>query len=306
MNRNDLEEIVRVCRPLYTRGKVASYIPELAKASPDALCLAIASKDGSILEAGDVDFRFSFQSISKIITLALALTECGPEDVFSAVGMTPIADPFNTIKHLEIDRVHKPNNPLINSGAIVVVSLVPEEGVDGKINRILELARLMTACDDLKINKRTYWSERNTSDRNRALAYFMRSVGALRGDIEDTLDVYFRQCSMEGTARDLAVLGATLAMDGVNPVTGKTVVSREVARTVRAIMTTCGMYDGSGDYAVKVGIPSKSGVGGGIVGAVHNVCGVAAAAPSLDEKGNSIAGMEALAMISDKFGYRVL
>ncbi len=288
------------------KGAVATYIPELAKADPQAFGLAITEWDGSQHLSGDCEFPFTLQSISKVITLALALEERGKDNVFSAVGSSPTADPFNSIMRLEMDAPHRPHNPLINSGAIVVVSLLPEEGREGKIQAILELARDLMGNGKIAINDRVYRSEKNTSDRNRSLAYFLRSVGSLRGDIEDILDVYFRQCSIEVNAKDLSVLGATFAGDGLNPITGKQVISPQTARIVRAIMTTCGMYDGSGDFAVKVGIPAKSGVGGGIMASVPGRMGIGVVSPPLDEKGNSVAGLAALAAISEQLNCRVL
>lgn len=301
-----LDEIVGHSRSEASNGTVASYIPELAKADPKAFGLAVTECDGTQHLSGDWKFPFSLQSISKIVTLALALEERGPELIFSAVGTSPTADPFNSIMRLEMDAPHRPHNPLINSGAIVVVSLLPEEGREGKVEAILGLCRKLTANDSIGINDRIYHSEKNTSDRNRSLAYFLRSVGSLNGDVEDVLDVYFRQCSIETCAKDLSVMGATLACDGLNPISGRQTISPTTARTIRAIMTTCGMYDGSGEFAVKVGIPAKSGVGGGILGSVPGRMGIGVVSPPLDEKGNSIAGLAAMEEISERLHCRVL
>ncbi len=289
-----------------SKGSVATYIPELAKADPEAFGLAVTECDGTQYLSGNCEFLFTLQSISKVVTLALALEERGKDNVFSAVGNSPTADPFNSIMRLEMDAPHRPHNPLINSGAIVVVSLLPEEGREGKIQAILGMARDLMANGDIKVNDRIYRSEKNTSDRNRSLAYFLRSVGSLKGDIEDILDVYFRQCSMEVNAKDLSVLGATFACDGLNPITGKQVVSPQTAKIIRAIMTTCGMYDGSGEFAVNVGIPAKSGVGGGIMASVPGRMGIGVVSPPLDQRGNSVAGLAALAAISEQLHCRVL
>lgn len=288
------------------KGAVATYIPELAKADPEAFGLAVTERDGTQCLSGDCEFPFTLQSISKVITLALALEERGRDNLFSAVGSNPTADPFNSIMRLEMDAPHRPHNPLINSGAIVVVSLLPEEGREGKVEAILNLARDLMGNGKIKVNDRVYRSEKNTSDRNRSLAYFLRSVGSLKGDVEDILDVYFRQCSIEVNARDLSVLGATLACDGLNPITGRQIISPQTAQIVRAIMTTCGMYDGSGEFAVKVGIPAKSGVGGGIMASVPGRMGIGVFSPPLDEKGNSVAGLAALEAMSEKLNCRVL
>jgi glutaminase len=301
-----LEEISRRSRLKATEGTVASYIPELAKADPEAFGLAVTECDGSQYLSGNWDHPFTLQSISKIVTLALALEERGPERIFSSVGTSPTADPFNSIMRLEMDAPHRPNNPLINSGAIVVVSLLPEEGRERKVDAIMDLCRKLMANDSIDIDDRVYRSEKNTSDRNRSLAYFLRSVGSLNGDIEDILDVYFRQCSIKTCAKDLSIMGATFACDGLNPISGKQIISPSTARTVRAIMTTCGMYDGSGEFAVKVGIPAKSGVGGGILGTVPGRMGIGVVSPPLDEKGNSVAGLAAMKEISEKLRCRVL
>ncbi len=301
-----LDKISKASSALAPKGSVASYIPELAKADPRAFCLAITEGDGTQHISGDGEFLFTLQSISKVITLALALEEQGAGTVFSAVGTSPTADPFNSIMRLEMDAPHRPHNPLINSGAIVVVSLLPQEGREGKIRAILDLARSLMGDQEIQINERVYRSEKNTSDRNRSLAYFLRSVGSLNGDVEDILDVYFHQCSIEVTAENLSVLGATMACDGRNPRTGRQIISPETAKIVRAIMTTCGMYDGSGEFAVKVGIPAKSGVGGGIMASVPNRMGIGVISPPLDEKGNSVAGLAALEALSTGLGCRVL
>ena len=304
--KNILDNIVTESRTFSSRGTVATYIPELAQANPEAFGLAITEIDGTQHLFEDWDYRFTLQSISKVVTLALALESRGFDNVFSSVGMSPTADPFNSIMRLEMDTPHKPHNPLINSGAIVVVSLLPQEGREKKTRAILDIARRLMANNDIEINKRVYHSEKNTSDRNRSLAYFLRSVGSLKGDIEDILDVYFNQCSIEVSAKDLSVLGATLANDGLNPISGDQVISPSVARTIRAIMTTCGMYDGSGDFAVKVGIPAKSGVGGGIMSTIPGRFGIGVASPPLDCKGNSVVGIKTLELISERLRCRVL
>jgi glutaminase len=262
---------------------------------PDATGIAVCDLSSGLSGAGGTDFTFTMQSVSKVVSLARALSECGEEKVFSAVGMDPLADPFNSIMRLEMDAPHRPHNPLINSGALVVLSLLPWRESRERMTAVSDMAARMTGRKAVAVNEAVYLSEKGTSDRNRALAWFLKSVGNLEGDIEDILDAYFRQCSLE----------VTLAADGTNPVTGERVVSPEVARVVRTIMATCGMYDGSGEFAVSVGIPAKSGVGGGIAAAVPGRMGIGTCGPALDRKGNSVAGLAMLRRLSEELKLRI-
>lgn len=301
----DLQHIEQTCRPLSTQGEVATYIPELAKANPNDFALTVTQTDGTILSVGDQQRLFPLQSISKVITLALALTHVGTA-IFDYVGVSAIADPFNSIMRLEMDSPHRPHNPMINSGAIVVTSLLPMEGVHRKIGAILDLTRQMAASNTIQVNNKIYLSEKNTSDRNRALAYFLRSLNSLKGDVEDILDVYFQACSIDVSTDQLSIMAATLACDGYNPVSKQQVLSPEIAQACRAVMTTCGMYDGSGEFALHVGIPAKSGVGGGIMASAPQKCGIGVYSPALDPKGNSVSGLEALRLLSTNFKLRTL
>lgn len=300
-----LDRIVSECRDAWKTGHPATYIPELAKARSDAVGAAVFDLSSGLISAGDADYLFTMQSVSKVVSLSLALSVCGEEKVFSHVGMDPLADAFNSIIRLEMDAPHRPHNPLINSGAIVVLSLLPWTKSAERIQAVTEMAAKMTGNASISMNASVYFSEKGTADRNRALAWFLKSVGNLEGDVEDLLDAYFQQCSLEVNCRDLAVLGATLAADGRNPLTEEQVVPPRVARVVRTIMATCGMYNGSGEFAVAVGIPAKSGVGGGIAAAVPGRMGVGTCGPSLDEKGNSVAGLEILKRLSDELRLRV-
>ncbi len=302
----DLAALVNEVRPLASEGKVATYIPELARGNPEALAVAAVDGNGSEVAAGDRDLRFTMQSISKVVSLSVALSEFGEKAVFSRVGMDPTADPFNSVMRLEMVRPHRPQNPLINAGAIVVDSMLLARGPVEAFHSIREMARRMTGNPHLRENEAVYLSEKRTGDRNRSLAYFLKSVKTIRGDVEEILDVYFRQCSLEVTVSDLAVLAGTLAFDGKNPLTGEKVLPGKICRVLRALMATCGLYDGSGEFAVRVGIPAKSGVGGGIVAAVPGVMGIAVCGPALDHQGNSIAGIALLERLSDRFGLRVL
>ncbi len=301
-----LEAAIAKGRSVTAAGKVADYIPELGKADPKALAVACCDMDGAVIAAGDSDTFISIQSISKVVSLAAALLECGEDKVFSAVGVEPTADPFNSIMRLEMRAPHRPQNPLINSGAIVVLSLLPYKESRSRFEAVLKLARKMCANMSLMPNEAVYLSEKATSDRNRSLAYFLRSTGSLKGDIEDILDTYFHQCAIACTVSDLAVMGATLANDGVNPVSREKVLPRRISLVLRSLMATCGLYDGSGEFALRVGIPAKSGVGGGIMASAPGKMGLGTVGPSLDPKGNSIGGMHVLEDLSEKLGFRVL
>jgi len=301
-----LENIVEACRPYCGTGQVATYIPELSKGDPEALGAAIGTVDGQMFTAGEADHFFTIQSISKVITLSLALMELGEEIVFSKIGFEAVADPFNSIMRLEMDNPHRPHNPFINSGSIVMVSLLPYADPDEKTEAIVDLAREMSGNSMVGINSDVYFSEKFTGDRNRALAYFLKSTDSMDGDVEEILDVYFRHCSIEMTARDLAVMGATLAADGRNPFTGRVVISPDVARIVRALMVTCGTYDGSGEFAVRVGLPAKSGVGGGIMSTFPGRMGIATFGPALDFRGNSAGGIKVMEMLSEEQKLRLL
>ncbi|HOO62594.1 MAG TPA: glutaminase A [Synergistaceae bacterium] len=301
-----LANLVTRNRSFYTQGRVATYIPELALASPDILGISLATVEGERSSGGDGKYLFSIQSISKIISLALALEEVGEEIVFDTVGMDPTPDPFNSIMRLEMHQVNRPYNPVVNAGAIAVVSLIPRENGRERGNAVLDLARRLMGNPELEINQKIFESEKETGHRNRSLAYYMKSTGTLKGDVEDVLEGYFRQCSIEASVEDLGVLGATLATGGINPVTGVRVLASRTCRIIRALMVTCGMYDGSGEFALRVGIPAKSGVGGGIVAVVPGRMGIGVCGPSLDSKGNSLCGMKLLEDLSRELKLRVL
>lgn len=293
-----LESLIENNKKYTAEGIVASYIPELSKAKKDALGICITTLDGEEYYAGDCEEKFTIQSISKVVTLMLAILDNGRDYVFKKVGMEPTADAFNSIINLETKNPHRPLNPMINSGAIATVSLISGEDRDKTFERILKFTRKITGNPEININEEVYKSEKVTGDRNRALAYFMKSTGVIEGDVEDVLDVYFKQCSLEGTCRDISRIAAVLANNGVLPWSGERVIPSYVARIVKTIMVTCGMYDASGDIAVNIGIPCKSGVGGGILAAVPGRMGIGVFSPALDVKGNSSAGVKLLEELS--------
>lgn len=295
-----LEEIIAENRKYTTYGNVAKYIPELSKANPEVLGIYICDLNGNEYHAGDFDYKFTIQSISKVIVLMLALRDSGSTRVFSKIGVNPTADAFNSIIPLEYKSPEKPLNPMINAGAIATTSLVNGTNSNEIFREILEFTKKITNNDVINLNESVYLSEKATGHKNRALAYFMKDQGVIEMDVEELLDVYFKQCSMEITAKDIARIGAMLANDGVLPWNGQRVITKEISRIVKTIMVTCGLYDGSGDFAVNIGIPGKSGVGGGIMGAVPGKMGIGVIGPSLDKKGNSIAGLKVLEELSHK------
>ncbi len=285
----------------YTKqGNVATYIPELAKANPDELGVYVVTLDKQEYFAGDYDKKFTMQSISKVLTLILSLMDNGESKVFEKVGMEPTGDSFNSIVDLELKNIHKPFNPMINAGAIATTSLLAGESVDEKTERILSLARKLSDNPAIKINENVYLSEKSTGDRNRSIAYFMKSFNVIEGSVEDILDVYFKQCSIEVTCKDIANIGCVLANDGISVRTGESIIPKHICRITKTIMSTCGLYDASGEFAVHIGIPAKSGVGGGIMAAVPKKMGIGVYGPALDEKGNSIAGIQILKELSEK------
>jgi len=285
-------------------GTVASYIPELDKAKKDALGLYIIDVEGNEYCSGDWDTKFTIQSISKIVTLMLAILDNGEEYVFSKVGMEPTGDPFNSIKKLETSSRRKPYNPLINAGAIAIDSMIKGRDVRDKFQRILDFFRKISEDETLDVNYKIYCGESETGNRNRAMGYFLKGEGIIEGSVEDALDIYFKQCSIEVTAKTLARIALFLANNGKLS-TGETIITPRIATIVKTLMVTCGMYDSSGEFAVRAGIPSKSGVGGGILSVVPGRMGIGVYGPSLDKKGNSIAGMLLLEDLSSELNLTI-
>nr|WP_307990738.1 glutaminase A [uncultured Niameybacter sp.] len=280
-------------------GKAAGYIPELQKVPATDLGIYIETLDGKGYGVGDYNKKFTIQSISKLLVLTLALMDNGPDKVFEKVGMEATGDPFNSIVKLELKSLQKPLNPMINAGAIATTSLIKGKDGDEQIGRILEFAKLVSGNPHITINEAVYKSEAQTGDRNRSLAYFMKSCGVIDEDVEALIHVYFRQCSIEMTCQDLARIGALYSNNGICLRTGEQIIPKYITRIATAIMVTCGLYDASGQFAVKVGVPAKSGVGGGILATVPNKLGIGVYGPALDEKGNSTGGIEMLSYLSD-------
>ncbi len=283
-------------------GTVATYIPELAKADPSICGLGLATLDGRVYSAGRL-VPFTIQSVSKPFVYALALADSGAEAVLARVGTEPTGDPFN---HISLDDVTgRAYNPMVNAGAIVTQTLVAGRSRPEQFARILGGLSAF-AGRRLDVDEDVYASERATGDRNRAIAYLMRSAALLDEDVEAQIANYFRQCSIVVTALDLAVMAATLANAGTNPVTGEEVVPREVVASVLTVMATCGMYDYSGEWLYRVGLPAKSGVSGAVAAVLPGQLGLAVHSPRLDARGNSVRGVAACERLSARLGLHLL
>ncbi|GAE32653.1 glutaminase A [Halalkalibacter hemicellulosilyticus] len=297
---SELKRMVEVARVHTENGKLADYIPALTKANPNDIAVSIFDGQSTCFSEGNYNQRFTLQSISKILTLALALIDHGEEVVFDKVGMEPTGDPFNSIVKLEAHKPSKPLNPMINAGALAVSSLILGESANEKVDRLIAFVCQLSGNDFLTYNAEVAQSEFETADLNRSLAYFMKQHGVITEDVEELLSFYTKQCAIEVSCEDLARIGYVLANKGKNE-DGIEVIPADVARIVKTFMVTCGMYNASGEFAIKVGIPAKSGVAGGILCAVPNKMGIGIYGPALDEKGNSIAGMKLLELISERY-----
>lgn len=283
-------------------GQTAQYIPELRNVNKYHLGICAMTLDGEIYEAGDTLVPFTIQSISKMVSLIMAIQDCGMEYLFhDKVGSEPTGDPFNSIAKLETKP--RPFNPFINAGAITVASCIKGANADAKFERFLDFIRRLCNNPDISLNQEVYESEKLTGDRNRALAYYLKASNILEGNVEECLDFYFKMCSVNVTAHDIAHMSLILANHGVEPKSGEVLIAEKHAKAVRALMLTCGMYDGSGEFAMTVGFPAKSGVGGGIAVPLINHMGIGVFGPSLDEKGNSAGGIKMLEYLSKKLNY---
>lgn len=299
-----LGETANTARVMSAQGKVADYIPELALVSPDLFSISCFLRSGELIETGDTTHSFTMQSISKIIALSFAIEQFGVQTVFRHVGMEASADSFNSLMRIEMTS-SKPSNPFMNAGAIAVCSLIYKAFKEHSLERLLDFFMDITGIAT-SVNEAVFASEKRSADRNRALAYFMKSMGLLHGSVEEILDLYFRLCSLQCTTRELAVIGETFAEDGFSTATGKVVLGHETVTTVLGLMSSCGLYNGSGEFAVRVGIPGKSGVCGGVLAVVPGRMGISVFSPALDEKGNSVAGVKALELLSEKLNLRRL
>jgi len=280
-------------------GQVATYIPELGSADPDDFGICIVTAAGQVFEVGDCDRPFTMQSVSKPFTFGMALEEIGPEQVQRFVGVEPSGDVFNSIS-LQ-NGSNRPFNPMINTGAITVTALLHARHGERALDHVL--SRLSAAAGrTLTVDEAVYQSENRTGHRNRAIAHLLLNFGVVHDQAEAALDLYFRQCAILVTCRDLAMMGATLANMGRNPLTGQPVFDIGSVKDMLSIMFTCGMYDYSGQWAYRVGVPAKSGVSGGVLAVVNRQLGIATYSPPLDARGNSRRGIEVCAELAARLG----
>ena len=293
-----LEQIVAQCTQYTARGHVATYIPELANMDPDRCGICVSLEDGQEFFAGDWQDRFTMQSVVKPLILLQALMDSGVDTVRSLVGVEATGKPFDAFNYSDQALTGAHINPMINTGAIALCTLIHGDTYGEKFSRLLELARLLTDDPELSVDEAVYRSEKMTGNKNRALAYMLKAYGMISDPVEEILDFYFRACSISVNCRDLARIAHIFANHGIHPVTWEHLFPAEYAKYVNATLATCGMYDGSGEFALTVGFPAKSGVGGGILGVVPRRMGIGVFAPALDKHGNSVAGVRMLAELS--------
>src|SRR5436190_5162807 len=283
-------------------GAVADYIPELCKADPDHFGISLATLDGHVYEVGDTSVPFTIQSISKAFVFALALDTLGAQKVESVIGVEPSGDPFNSIR---LNAENHPFNPMVNAGAIACSGLIYEAKGDGAFDYIRQaLGRF--AGRELDVDDAVYSSESLTGDRNRAIGYLLRTNAIIKNNVSSVLEVYFRQCAILVNARDIAVMAATLANRGINPVTGEQVLTPYAISRTLSVMTSSGMYDYAGEWIYRVGIPAKSGVGGGILAALPARLGLGSYSPKLDKHGNSVRGIKVCEALSSHYDLHML
>lgn len=299
-----LDEIAQQMGQSAEKGKVASYIPQLAKIDSNQFAISVALPNGKTYSAGCAQTTFSIQSVSKVFTLTLALGKLG-EAIWSRVGREPSGDPFNSIVQLEHEH-GKPRNPFINAGAIAIADIImqghqPKES----LAEIVQFIRFLANDESIVIDQKVARSEVETGTRNASLAYFMASFGHFENDVQAVLGTYFHHCSIAMNTHQLATAGLFLANNGINPTTGYAVVSPQRAKRINALMLMCGHYDGSGEFAFRVGLPGKSGVGGGILAIAPGKASIAVWSPGLDVIGNSKLGTEALELLASKTGWSV-
>ena len=286
-----LERLLEECRSYTRLGKLADYIPELSKADINDFGVYLVNSDGKEFYAGDFDKKFTIQSIIKPLLLLMALMD--------NIGVEATGKPFNAIDYSEQLILKEHINPMVNIGAIEMCSMIHGETYEERFDRLLAFTRKLAGNPEIDVDEAVYLSEKRTGNKNRALAYLLKSSGIIDDDVEEILDIYFRACSIRVTCKDLANIGFVLANHGRGKKTGEVLFSGRHARFVNAILATCGMYDGSGDFAIKVGLPAKSGVGGGIMAVSPTRMGIGIYSPGLDKKGNSLAGIQMLEQLSE-------
>lgn len=297
-----LEEILTQVRPLIGKGQVANYIPALAAVAGDKIGIAVCTTDGQLFTAGDATERFSIQSISKVFSLALAMERYEESEIWQKVGKEPSGQPFNSLLQLELEQ-GKPRNPFINAGALVICDML-QTRLSAPKQRMLEVVRHLSGAGDLVYDAPVARSEFEHSARNAAIAWLMKSFGNFDNDVTTVLQTYFHYCALNMSCVELARAFVFLANQG-RSLHGQPVIPAEHARQINAMMMTSGMYDGAGEFAYRVGLPGKSGVGGGIIAIVPNALSIAVWCPELDTSGNSLAGTAALEILSKRMGRSV-
>ena len=295
-----LAEILDEVRPLIGQGKVADYIPALARVSNQKLAIAVYTNEGEVIQAGDADEAFSVQSISKALSLTLAMVLYKPEEIWQRVGKEPSGQAFNSMIQLEMEH-GIPRNPFINAGAIIVADLL-QSRLSAPRHRLLEFVRQLSGDTHIVYDKVVAASEMMHSDRTAAIAYLMRSFGNFENDVIPVLNNYFHACALKMTCVDLAKTFSYLANKGVSVQTKKEIITPVQTKQLNALLATCGLYDGAGEFAYRVGMPGKSGVGGGIIAIVPGEMTIAVWSPELDASGNSLAGTQALELLSERIG----
>ena len=294
-----LEEVVDKVRPLLGQGKVANYIPALANVDAGKLGIAVTTIDGETIGAGDYLEPFSIQSISKVFSLTLALTLYEETEIWSRVGKEPSGHSFNSLVQVELER-GKPRNPFINAGALVIADLL-QSRLGAPKHRMLELVRALSQNDKVCFDKQVADSEYQHSARNAAIAYLMKSFGNFQGDVDTVLRTYFHYCALKMNCADLSRAMLYLANRG-KTLDGTELISQVQTRQLNALLATSGLYDGAGEFAYRVGMPGKSGVGGGIIAVIPGELSVCVWSPELDNQGNSLAGTAMLEQLSQRLG----
>lgn len=282
-------------------GEVATYIPELSNVDPDSFALSITTTTGEVFNYGDYQKEFSLQSISKVLSLIMALHDNSPDFVFSKVGTEPTKYEFNSLVPID----DKASNPFINAGAISTTSMILGNDNKDKFTRILDFYGKFAGVSNAHMIEEVYTSEIETTDRNKAISYYLKSIGIFDQNPNDVLDLYIRTCSIATTSEQISHMGAVLANKGICVSDRNPILSNAEVQTVVSQMATCGMYENSGRYLMNVGIPSKSGVSGGILGVVPGVCGIGVYSPRLDKTGNSVRGKELFKILGQELGLSI-
>ena len=298
-----LEEIEREIQPFFGEGKVADYIPALANVKPDQFAMAIQMFDGSSFGVGEINKKFSIQSISKVFTFTLALEHYGKE-LYKRVGHEPSGNPFNSLVQLEYEN-GIPRNPFINAGAIVTADTLVSIHKENTFDEILKFIRKVSNDETIVYDEEIFQSELEHGFRNFALINMIKSYKNIHNEINEVINTYFKQCSIMMSPNELASSMLFLANHGVNPLTNEQIITESKAKRINSLMLTCGHYDASGDFAYKVGLPGKSGVGGGIVAIVPKKMAICVYSPRLNKQGNSLIGTKALELFTTKTGLSI-